>query len=163
VFGVAAGALALAFGLAGAEGGGQRPGAYRISAVQAKLFYDQSGTFSPDVLKGFRLWNAIIGEGDAREPSSATLVLVEVSGKPGAYEPSRKVEITAVRKGTGRRSRPSSVRKVVETGILSSKGRWVAPLWLDGTGCDPVTIRARLLGQGASASVTRTIEFQCGE
>ncbi len=53
---------------------------YKITSIQAKLFYHDKGTFSRNVLAkpDFGFWNTIIGEGDAEGPSEATLVLVEV-------------------------------------------------------------------------------------
>ena len=55
---------------------------YRISDLRAQLFFSERGTFSDDLLKrkDLSLWNTIIGAGDAGGPSSATLLIVEVSG-----------------------------------------------------------------------------------
>jgi hypothetical protein len=138
---------------------------YRLSAIRAKLFYEQSGTFSEDILasSGFALWNVVIGEGDAREPSSSTLVLIEVSGKPGAYQPSQKVEVVATRVHKGRKGKSDVTRRLFTTGILGKDGRWVAPLWLYDTGTEPIVLKARILGPKPSAWVTRKIPFASGE
>jgi hypothetical protein len=58
---------------------------FKITAIKAMLFFEQTATFSKDVLAdpNFVFWNTIIGEGDAGGPSSSTLVLVEVAGKAG--------------------------------------------------------------------------------
>lgn len=146
----------------------QRSSAYTISAIQARLFYENKGAFSGDVLadKNFALWNVVIGEGSAEGPSNATLVLVEVSGSAGAYEPMRKVEFVA----TIRRSRRGLssakdvlVRRTLGTGILNAKGKWYAAFWLYGTGCEPISLSARIAGQARQASLQRTIDFRCGE
>ncbi len=142
---------------------------YRIVAIRARLFYEQSGTFSVDILSHpeIALWNVIIGEGSAKEPSNSTLVLVEVMGEPGAYAPRRKVLITARTKpvwsGPFKGRRTINVRRVITTGILGKDGKRFAPLWLSDTGCEFVTITARLLGQPTSPPVKRTIKFYCGE
>jgi hypothetical protein len=54
---------------------------YKITGVQATLFYDTKGTFSRDVLAApaFTFWNTVIGEGDAEAPSNSTLVLRRIT------------------------------------------------------------------------------------
>ena len=137
--------------------------AYKISAIRAKLFYEDKGTFSGDVLteKYFALWNVIIGEGSAEGNSNATLVLVEITGKPGASEIRRKVAFTAVA-GKGSRAR-TLLKRTLSTGILSNRGKWYGAFWLQGTGCEPVTLTARLTGQAQPFVMRRTIDFRCGE
>ena len=135
--------------------------------MRAQLFYEDTGKFSKDVLSDpkFVLWNTIIGEGSAEGPSSSTLVQVEVTGTPGSYEPLRKVEITARYKVSARAGQRSVIKRTVPVGILSRSGKFYAPLWLYDTGCDPVEVSARLIGQrsSSSSSLRKTIEFRCGE
>jgi len=138
--------------------------AFKISGIKAMLFYEQTGTFSKDILAdpNISLWNTIIGEGSSGGASSATLVLVEVTGKGGAYETTRKVEMTAAFAGTGRRAHPP-VKRTSEIGIISEKGKFYVPLWLYDTGCSHVTISARIVGQKQASSMQKTIKFECGE
>ena len=138
--------------------------AFKISGIKAMLFYEQNGTFSKDILAdpNISLWNTIIGEGSSGGASSATLVMVEVTGKAGAYETTRKVEMTATFSGTGKNVHPP-VKRTSEIGILSDKGRFYVPLWLYDTGCSHVTISARIIGQRQAPSVQKTIKFECGE
>ena len=134
---------------------------YKITAIKALLFFEGSATFSADVLgkPDFAFWNTIIGEGDAGAPSNSTLVLVEVSGRSSGDEvpPVRKVELTAT---TPRRP---LVKRTVEIGSFGKGGKFHAAFWLYETGCEPVTLVARIIGQTQSSTVTRKIPFACGE
>ena len=142
-----------------------RPGAstapYKITAIKAKLFYEGTGTFSRDVLSkpDFTFWNTIIGEGDAERPSNSTFVLVEVSGKPSPDEPppSRKVEFTAI--GSGK----VLMKRTIDIGLFGENGRFYAAFWLYDTGCQPIKVSARIVGQTQPSSLTKTIPFACGE
>ena len=134
---------------------------YRITAIKAMLFYDGSGTFSRDVLAkpDFSFWNTIIGEGDAEGPSNSTLVLIEISGRPSANEPppSRRVEFTAVA------SRKVLLKRTTDIGLFGDSGKFYAAFWLYETGCQPIKISARIVGQTQPSSVTKMIPFACGE
>jgi hypothetical protein len=134
---------------------------YKITAIKAMLFYDGKGTFSRDVLAkpDFTFWNTIIGEGDAEGPSTSTLVLVEVTGKPSPDEPSpsRKVEITAVA------SRKFLLKRTTDIGLFGDGGKFYAAFWLYDTGCKPVKISARIIAQAQPSSMSKTIPFACGE
>lgn len=132
----------------------------KITAIRAQLFYDASGTFSPDVLsqKDAALWNTIIGEGSSGGASTSTFVTVEVSGRNLAVG-ATKVEITA----TGNKSRLIQ-KRVIDVDIYDERTKFFAPFWLYDTGCEPIKISARLIGAGAPRTVvTRTIPFACGE
>lgn len=134
---------------------------YKITAVKAMLFYDGSATFSRDVLAkpDFTFWNTIIGEGDAEAPSNSTLILVEVSGNPSPNEapPVRKVELTAIT------ARKILLKRTVDIGLFGNGGKFYAGFWLCETGCQPITLTTRILGQTQSSIVTRKIPFECGE
>ena len=134
---------------------------YKITAIKAKLFYDGSATFSRDVLAkpDFAFWNTIIGEGDAEGPSNSTLVLVEVSGRPSLNEPppSRRVEFTAISSGK------VLINRNTDIGLFGENGKFYAAFWLYETGCQPIKISARIVGQPQPSSLTKTIPFACGE
>jgi hypothetical protein len=134
---------------------------YKITTIKALLFFEGSATFSTDVLakKDFAFWNTIIGEGDAGAPSNSTLVLVEVSGKSSGDEvpPIRKVELTATT------PQKPLVKRTVEIGSFGNGGKFYAAFWLYETGCQPVTLVARIIGQTQPSTVTRKIPFACGE
>ena len=107
----------------------------------------------------FGFWNTIIGEGDAEGPSEATLVLVEVLGKSAESEaaPSRKVELTAVAGGK------VLVKRAIQVGLFSDDHKFYAAFWLYDTGCEPVKLTARIVGQSQPSSMSKTIPFECGE
>lgn len=138
---------------------------FKITAIKAMLFFEQRATFSKDVLAdpNFVFWNTIIGEGDAGSPSSSTLVLVEVAGKPGSYQPTRKIEFIATYKPNGRNSREITVRRASEINSLSENGKFYASFWLYETGCSPVRLSARIVGQVQPSFMKKIINFECGE
>ncbi|MEO6391317.1 MAG: hypothetical protein ABIP75_05650 [Pyrinomonadaceae bacterium] len=134
-------------------------GPFRITGIQAKLYYDGAATFSRDVLAApeFSFWNTIIGEGDAEGPSNSTLVLVEVSGTDATMAtPTRRIELIAV---AGRRV---LLRRAVDIGLFA-KGKYYAAFWLYDTGCQPVKLTARILGQPRRSILVKNIPFKCGE
>ena len=130
----------------------------RITAIRAKLFYDD-GTFSRDVLSppAFALWNVIIGEGDAGKPSHSTLVIVEVTGRPNDTSSRVKVELTA------RDRRQKLLLRHAQEVYLGETGRYVAGFWLYDTGCEPIRLSARTVGQRSASTRTATLDFRCGE
>lgn len=134
---------------------------YKITGIRAMLFYDGKGIFSRDVLAkpDFTFWNTIIGEGDAEGSSNSTLVLVEITGNPSREEPSpsRKVEFTATA------SRRVLLKRTSEIGLFGDSGKFYAAFWLYDTGCQPVKISARIIGQKQPSSMSKTIPFACGE
>lgn len=136
------------------------PPPYKITAIKAMLFYDGKGTFSRDVLAkpDFTFWNTIIGEGDAEGPSNSTLVLVEITGNPSPDEasPLRKVEFIATAE------RRVILKRTTDIGLFEN-GKHYAAFWLYDTGCQPVKITARIIGQAQPSSMSRTIPFACGE
>lgn len=133
---------------------------FKITAIKAMLFYDGKGTFSDDILTqpDLALWNTIIGEGSAGSPSNSTLVLVEVSGQydPNKATLNRKVAFTA-----------TTARKVVLQRTadiwIGKDGKYYAAFWLYDTGCEPVKLSARIVGQSQPSAMTKTIPFKCGE
>lgn len=132
----------------------------KISAIRAQLFYDASGTFSKDILadKNLSLWNTIIGEGSAGEPSTSTFVTVEISGRNIPLG-TLKIEITA----TGNKNRIIQ-KKLISVDLYDERPKFFAPFWLYDTGCEEIKISARLIGKGAPATpITKKIPFACGE
>lgn len=134
---------------------------YKITGVKAMLFYDGKGTFSRDVLAkpAFAFWNTIIGEGDAEGPSNSMLVVVEVTGNPSRDEaaPSRRVEFMATA------ARKVLLKKTTDIGLFGPGGKFYAAFWLYDTGCEPIKISARVLGQTQAPPIIKTIPFECGE
>lgn len=128
----------------------------RVGAIRAKLFYENTGTFSENVLieKGFDLWNTPF------DSTYSTFVIVELEGVPDYLGAPRRVELTAryVPLG-GRRSVNVRQTELVRNG--SESGKAYAGFWLKDTGCAPVYLTARLAGR--RQRTTATINFACGE
>lgn len=153
-------AAALLVLISGAGIFAQNTQAPKITGIRAQLFYDAKGTFSDDILarKDLSLWNTIIGEGSAESASTSTLVTVEISGR-NLPVGSLKVQITA----NGSKNRLIQ-RKIVDVDIYDERTKFYAPLWLHDTGCEEITISARLIGKNAPTNIVKkTIPFACGE
>jgi hypothetical protein len=132
--------------------------------MHAHLFYQSSGEISKyDLLDGKRheLWNTIIGEGEAGEPSGALWLSVEIA------EPSDEISggrlVLEVKEGE---------KCLLNQTLLLDKwvndgDRLFLPFIVYGTGCETIVIIARLEGIPAenlgNGSFIRTIEFKCGE
>lgn len=131
---------------------------YKIASVNAYLFYNHSGSFSENVIDNpdFVFWNAIIGEGSAKEPSDAVLVDVEIEGSAGSYE-SRNIQLEVSEAGQ------VVLKKSLDIGILSDEGRYHAGFWLYETGCAPVKLTVKILGQEEEVKIIKEIPFACGE
>jgi len=138
-----------------------------ITAMRANLFYENSGTFSKDVFTNeVNLWNTTI-EGASREGASESmLVVVEIKMEPGAWTPSlremKSVQLTARyriadRSGYGK---PAYFNKTLRINI-GSDDKFFAGFWLYETGCHPVHLTARIIGQ--KHLVRKTINLRCGE
>ena len=129
----------------------------KISAVTAKLYYSESGTFSDNILDkpDLALWNTIIGEGQSGGPSEATLIQVEVEGDGGGNVIHKeRLTITVQQEG-----KPPITR---HNGMLSfgPHGKHFEAVWLYDSGCLPVTITAQL---GSQPVIRKKIDFECGE
>lgn len=130
----------------------------RISAIQAKLFYDTTGTFSENVLteKGADLWNSPF------DATYQTFVIVEIAGVPEFL--SRKninVELTARYIPFDRTRTSLTVRQVETIRNGSENGKAYAGFLLKRTGCNPVYLTARITGR--RQIFKEIINFGCGE
>jgi hypothetical protein len=137
---------------------------YKITAIKAFLYYDQKGTFSENIIDNpdfNTLWNTVIGEGSAGSPSNATMVVVEITGKAGTYEMSRQIEFIATE--TDQQGKKTKFKRTCEIGILNENGKYFAAFWLYDTGCIPLKLSARIVGQSQASKMEKKIEFNCGE
>ena len=131
------------------------PPPFGIAALKAMLFYGQTGTFSADLFgpSAPALQNVSTGEGQA----IATLVVVEISGRPDTYAPARKVALTAAAGGR------ALLNRTLAIGRPGDDGKFHAAFWIYDTACAPVMIRARITGQAEDSSVQKTLNFRCGD
>ncbi|MCY7378163.1 MAG: hypothetical protein LH467_02350 [Gemmatimonadaceae bacterium] len=134
--------------------------ALAITGIKAKLYFPETGDFSQDMLAdpNLDLWNTIIGAGWAQRPSNATLVLVEISGKGDAGSRPVSVELTV----TDARNGGVKLRRRSSLGF-SEGNKPQEAFWIYDTGCEPLILRARLIGQAAPSTVKKKIPFRCGE
>jgi hypothetical protein len=142
-----------------------QPPPYSIADIQAHLYYQESGAFDTANITADAsptLWNTIIGEGSAKSPSGATLVLVKLNGRwvPRAHAPQLRVTVQLDSGG------PVLLDQAVSLDALFTEGPsvWV-PFIALGTGCGVTQISAALVdAQGRTqTTLARTIPFHCGE
>ena len=134
---------------------------FRVTDVKARLYYQGDGTFSsfdavadgPEA-PASALWNTVIGEGSAAKPSSATLVLVRVSGPRGS---ARNATLHVVANGPSTRL---ADRLISLKPFSDLPAAWI-PILLYDTGCERIEVTANI--QGAQSAITKVIPFKCGE
>lgn len=142
----------------------RRPQTLRLANMQAMLFFENTGKFSPDVFTNqVNLWNTTI-EGASREGASESmLVVVEIRSEGEGWLPrNRKVQLTARYRIADRsdHGKPAFFSKTMTINI-GSDYKFFAAFWLYDTGCHPVELIARIVGQ--KGSLRKKINFGCGE
>ncbi len=134
---------------------------YQISAIRAFLYYHASGTFdSRDAIAGpFALWNVIIGEGDAKEPSTATLLQIELGG-PSFSNISGQVEIVINRESA------KPVRHKLDASDFHDghATRVLVPVLVYDTGCADVKVDVTFTTpEKKKLKKQAVVPFSCGE
>jgi len=132
-------------------------GALRLRPIRARLIYDD-GTLSANIVDStnvWTLWNTVIGEGDAKKPSHATMIEVPVEDMPHADPRPAVVQLFVA----GGRYHPRDVPLV----RFDSTGVQLARFRLDDTGCARLALKAQLRGSAVIDSVFEDIPFACGE
>jgi hypothetical protein len=149
----------------------KQPSPVKISTMKAKLFYQDRGTFSKDVIElnpetPFTppgLWNMYMkGSSENEGPSTSALVTVEVVGEVSAIEPERKIEFIAKYVPFYSERREITVRKIQPIRWTENR-KYIAGFWLDEVGCHPVKMTARIIGQRAATTIRGRINIGCGE
>lgn len=141
-----------------------RPQELRLASMTAKLFYETSGTFSQDLFTGqVNLWNTPI-EGASRDGASESmLVTIEIKAEGEGWVPAgRKVQLTARYRiaDVSGRGKPAFFSRTMNINI-GSEDKFFAGFWLYETGCHPVELTARIVGQ--KQRLRKTINLRCGE
>lgn len=138
------------------------PGPYALGALQVRLYYPFTGSFSPNVPANAPLFNTVIGEGWARSASDSALVLVPVRGSRGSFAGNRRVRLVATE--LPKTGRPRTVlRRTKRIGLMGPAGRTAIGFFVHDVGCERLRLRATLLGQLKALNRTRTVPFVCGE
>ena len=132
--------------------------------LQARLFHSSSGSFSADVLApgGPELVNVVASQ----DPSTATLVVVAVKLAPDTVLRSETPLRLTVREQAPRGGKPRlMLDRSLAVGALARGGTAHLAFWLQGTGCRPLQLQAKLAaaGAGPAASAAATVPFACGE
>jgi hypothetical protein len=132
---------------------------YYISKINAYLVYNQSGKMSENLIdnESFFLWNTVIGEGSAAEPSAQTLVIVEISGNPKEYT-QRDIKLTVMN------GNEVFFKQSFDFVILDENSKYYAAFLLYNTGCSELKLTAEILNKTlVESKLIKTIPFQCGE
>lgn len=126
----------------------------KITNMQAKLFYQNTGKFSEDVFAApSDLWNVVF------DYVYSTLVIVEVEGgEPNAAH--QKLELVARYIPFEGSKRQITVRKTSPL-WFDEQGKTFVSFWVDNVGCHPVKLSANIKGQ--KTIMRKTIDFGCGE
>ena len=138
-----------------------------IASMQAKLFYQDKGTFSEDVSVPNSgppyvppsHWNTPM---QYENRSTSVFVSVEVTGNAGDE---KQLEFTARYIPWQRETRPIVITKRLSAHLPVKVGEsdsYHAGFWLYDTGCNPVFLTARIVGS-KSPVIKRVIKFGCGE
>jgi hypothetical protein len=107
--------------------------------------------------ESFILWNTVIGEGNAAEPSTQTLVIVEISGNPKEYT-QRDVRLTVMN------GSEVFFKQSVDFVILDENSKYYAAFLLYNTGCSELKLTAEILNKTlVESKLIKTIPFHCGE
>jgi hypothetical protein len=129
----------------------------KVRAVTARLFYENTGSLSEDILAkpNLNLWNTIIGEGESGGPSRSTLITVEVDGD-GSPNAVHKEVLTVVTQEKGK----PEIRHIVRNLFFENSGKSFQGVWLNDTGCLPIQIAVQLDKQ---TPIKKKIYVNCGE
>ena len=133
------------------------PQTISISSIHARLFYENTGTFSENVLtdKGFDLWNTPF------DWVYSTFVTVEVDGVPKYLAKQCQIELTAKYIPFNAHKRSITLKQTETIRNGSETGKAYAGFWIKNVGCEPVFLTARITGQ--KRVVKNKINFGCGE
>lgn len=124
------------------------PAPYKITAIKVVPFDEILGQFREPVDPEQWFGNDL---------SMSLFVTIELTGDAGGYVPKRNVQIT-VREG-----KKVKLSRIAYPGVFSEQGKYYVPVWLYGSMCDIVKITASVTGQKPRSSLSRTVNFHCGE
>jgi hypothetical protein len=129
----------------------------RVAAIQAKLFYEDTGTFSPNVInnpKYQKFWN---GRDATAAAFTSALVTAKIVGKPGYVAANAQVRVVATSEGK------ILLDKKLPVTMLSDKGVSYVGFWIYDCPWRPLHLRAEIVGSPAKYAVQATILFNGGE
>jgi hypothetical protein len=121
---------------------------YKITAINVVPFDEITGKFREPVEPDQWFGNDL---------SMSLFVTIELTGPPGEFVAERKVSIRAVE------GKKVKLSRLGWPGVFSETGKYYVPVWLYGSMCDPVKITATMTGQTKKSTMSRTVNFHCGE
>jgi hypothetical protein len=121
---------------------------YKITAIKIISFDEQTGKFGGEVDAEQWFGNAL---------DISLFASIELTGPAGEFVPNRNVSVTVTE------GKKIKLRKTAFPGVLSENGKYYIPVWLYGSMCDPVKLTAAVTGQQTRSTLSRTINFHCGE
>lgn len=127
---------------------------FRVSNIEARLLYEQTGRLSADITDNpdFHLWNTSIGAGSAEENANDLLVTAVIVG-PGQHNIRTPLTIT-VRDARGRLL---GTRRIAD---MLAEGRTYRSLLLHDVACAGAI---NLTAEFGTSRRTEEIDLACGE
>ena len=113
--------------------------AISIDKLQARLYYDTTGTLWKPITEDMQLFNTIIGEGDGGVKSKSTLVDV-VLKNPVLEFRQAKVQVTV----TNLENKKVILNKAYPMSM--TEHTFYLPIMLNNTGCDALLVTANIVG-----------------
>lgn len=121
---------------------------YLITNISVTPFDEITGNFREPVTPDQWFGNDL---------SMSLLAKIELTGPAGEFVANRKVAIKVTE------GKKVIVSRIGYPGVFSESGKYYVPVWIYGSLCDIVKISASMTGQTKKSSMSRTVNFHCGE
>jgi hypothetical protein len=158
--------LVISCPLSPVSGAAQQRGSGRITALKVSTLDSVEGalSLSEDLFKGQNGNKPVFaGTGAANYPEHHLVVLVELTGGLGPTGGKVELRATEGRKLVWRKVSDTFYQKLgADTEDLQNP-RTYAIFFIEGTRCETLKLTARTVGPGRPSSMSRTVEFACGE
>jgi len=123
---------------------------YSITGISVQPFNESTGEFE-----------TVLADDDLgsffNDLSASLLVKIEITGPAGEFAAKRNVAITVTE------GKKVKLTKIAYPGVINENGKFYIPVWLYGSMCDKITIKANITGQTKKSSKSRVVQFMCGE
>lgn len=129
----------------------------KITGIQAKLFYQNTGKFSEDIFTNQSdLWNVYL------DYVYSILVIVQTEGKDDGkqFDTPQRIELSARYKPFEGTAKEITFRKTTPI-WFDEKGQANVGFWIENVGCEPMKLAVKIKGQ--TKILRKTINFGCGE
>ncbi|MEK7722800.1 MAG: hypothetical protein AAB336_00470 [Acidobacteriota bacterium] len=129
----------------------------RITGIQAKLFYQNTGKFSEDIFTNQSdLWNVYL------DYVYSILVIVQTEGKNDGkqFDTPNRIELSGRYIPFEGTAKEITVRKTTPI-WFDENGKANVGFWIENIGCEPLKLTVKIKGQ--TKTLRKTIKFGCGE